>query len=39
MDQAKVSSVSIIDAPRLEPRPVFPEKIRSSAWPVSRSAW
>jgi uncharacterized protein involved in exopolysaccharide biosynthesis len=26
MDQAKVSSVSIIDAPRLEPRPVFPKK-------------
>jgi uncharacterized protein involved in exopolysaccharide biosynthesis len=26
MDQAKVSSVSIIDAPRLEPRPVFPRK-------------
>lgn len=26
LDQAKVSSVSIIDAPRLEPRPVFPKK-------------
>ena len=26
MDQAKISSVSIIDAPRLEPRPVFPKK-------------
>jgi len=26
MDLAKVSSVSIIDAPRLEPRPVFPKK-------------
>jgi capsular polysaccharide biosynthesis protein len=26
MDQAKVSSVSIIDAPRLEPRPVFPKQ-------------
>jgi uncharacterized protein involved in exopolysaccharide biosynthesis len=26
MDQAKVSSVSIIDAPRIEPRPVFPKK-------------
>lgn len=26
MDQAKVSSVSIIDAPRLEPQPVFPKK-------------
>jgi uncharacterized protein involved in exopolysaccharide biosynthesis len=26
MDQAKVSSVSIIDAPRLERRPVFPKK-------------
>jgi uncharacterized protein involved in exopolysaccharide biosynthesis len=26
MDQAKVSSVSVIDAPRLEPRPVFPKK-------------
>jgi uncharacterized protein involved in exopolysaccharide biosynthesis len=27
MDQAKVSSVSIIDAPRLEPKPVFPKKV------------
>lgn len=27
MDQAKVSSVSIIDAPRLEPKPVFPKKM------------
>ena len=26
LDQAKVSSVTIIDAPRLEPRPVFPKK-------------
>jgi uncharacterized protein involved in exopolysaccharide biosynthesis len=26
MDQAKVSSVSIIDAPRAQPRPVFPKK-------------
>ena len=26
MDQAKVSSVSIIDAPRVQPRPVFPKK-------------
>lgn len=26
MDQAKVSSVAIIDAPRVEPRPVFPKK-------------
>jgi uncharacterized protein involved in exopolysaccharide biosynthesis len=27
MDQAKVSSVAIIDAPRVQPRPVFPKKI------------
>jgi len=27
MDQAKVSSVAIIDAPRIEPKPVFPKKI------------
>jgi len=27
MDQAKLSSVSIIDAPRVQPRPVFPKKI------------
>jgi len=26
MDQAKVSSVAIIDAPRVEPKPVFPKK-------------
>jgi len=26
MDQAKLSSVSIIDAPRAQPRPVFPKK-------------
>ena len=27
MDLAKVSSISIIDAPRLEPKPIFPKKI------------